>query len=138
MSNPTTRTFSRAAWDEAQALWAAGGFGAEWHDYRHEAAMRGMIYPPSVEGSEYWGDPAASQRALVYREIEDNPTRLHRAIAQGRSWGDVVAYCLRERDERAYESERAERYAASDPDAPTHRDAVQALAAIVRRIGDSI
>ena len=66
------RTFSSTHWQAALDAWTAGDFSDEWRPYRHEAAMRGMIYPPEGTRFDSWDDPEPSQRALLARPLECN------------------------------------------------------------------
>lgn len=103
------RTFSRSHWEAALEAWDAGKFSDEWKPYRHEAAMRGMIYPPEGSRFDSWEDDDPSERAMLIRAIRETPNLLHRAIAERKSWSGVVAYIVRERDEWRAEVTRHER-----------------------------
>src|SRR5512146_1944784 len=96
MSGPT---FSRSHWEAALQAWQDGEFSDEWKPWRHEAAMRGMIYPPEGTKWDSWEDDEPSQRAMLIRAIRETPSLLHTAIARSRSWYDVIAYIVRERDD---------------------------------------
>ncbi len=133
------RTFSRDHWNEAQDAWRDGDFSDEWKPYRHQAAMRGMIYPPEGTQWDSWDDDEPSQRAMLIRAIRNTPTLLHEAIEHSRAWGEVVAYIIRRRDEwsemastRQRDAERRKADLEADP-----KEATMALKAIVQRIADS-
>jgi hypothetical protein len=128
-----TRTFSRGAWEEAQAAWKDGKFSDEWKPYRHQAAMRGMIYPPEGTRFDSWDDDEPSQRAILIRAIRETPDLLATAIERSRTWGNIVAILLRARDDWREEVRRAEPLR----DGPDEREAVVALKAIIERIADS-
>lgn len=129
------RTFSRDHWNAAQDAWKAGAFSDEWKEYRHEAAMRGIIYPPDGTKWDSWDDDDPSERAMLIRAIRETPNLLHRAIADRKSWAGVVAYIVRERDDWRAEQVRAERYAVTDE--PDEREAVVVLKRIMERIRES-
>jgi hypothetical protein len=128
------KTYSRDAWEEAQRLWKEGQFSDEWKPYRHQAAMRGMLYPP--EGTQYdsWEDDEPSQRAMLIRAIRETPNLLSRAIEKSRNWSNVLAIILRERDEWRAELQRVSPIRDPEPDA---REATVALKAIIERIANS-
>lgn len=128
------RTYSRDQWNEAQGLWL--DFSDDWRPYRHQAAMRGMLYPPEGTRWDSWEDDEPSQRAMLYRAIRDTPKLLSEAIARAHSWGDVIAYILRRRDEWRDELDAKDREMARQL-APTRRSEVMSLKAIIQRIGDS-
>src|SRR5690242_12422423 len=94
------RTYSRDAFLEAKALWGAGEFGPEWLFYRQVAADRGFIYPPEGTRWDSWEDAEPSQRAMVYRAIQDTPKALTEVIRQSGSWSEVVRKLLAGRDSR--------------------------------------
>ena len=130
-----TRSFSRDSWNEAQAMWRAGDFSHEWRPFRHQAAMRGMLYPPEGTKWDSWEDDEPSQRAMLIRAIRETPSLLSEAIARSRTWGDVIAYILRRRDD--WRAEIAEHARIIDEDRPTHRQAVMSIAQILTRIEES-
>ena len=128
MTSPTKRrTFSREQWEAAQAAWTAGGFGDEWREWRHLAAMTaGIVAPPTGDRWDSWGDDVPSERALIVRAIRETPEALRAAIgAPGvRSWSSVIAILIRGRDgtmddverrERAWLAEKAPRRGAMTP-----------------------
>lgn len=130
-----TRTFSKTDWDAAQALWHDGEFSAEWKDFRHQAAMRGMIYPPEGTRWDSWEDEEPSQRAILIRAIRETPKLTAEAINHSQSWGSVIEYILRQRDAWRDDLNARERWV--DPDKPTERQAMQSIAEIFQRIADS-
>jgi len=130
------RTFSRDAWIEAQGLW--GDFPDEWKPWRHQAAMRGMLYPPEGTRWDSWDDDEPSQRAMMVRAMRETPRLLTKAISHSRSWGEVVAYVLSRRDEmRADLDDREREMARRRADEPDGQQAAASLKAIMERIGDS-
>ena len=130
-------TFSRTTWHEADAAWRDGEFGSEWRRYRELAASRGFLYPPMGSRHDSWEDQEPSQRAIVYRAIEDTPKLLERCIGSSRSWSEVVERLIAAvgewRDEIARrEAEDRRRREADDP---TRRQAAESLGDILRRVG---
>lgn len=130
------RTFSRDQWEDAQAQWL--DFSDDWKPFRHEAAMRGMLFPPDGTRFDSWDDDEPSQRAQLIRAIRETPKLLHQAIARSRTWFEVIAYVNARRDERRLEVDRDDwetaRHRASDV-GPV--ESAMALKAIVQRIADS-
>lgn len=132
------RTFSRDQWTEAQALWNDGHFSEEWKPFRHAAAMRGMLYPPAGDQFDSWEDDEPSQRAMLIRAIRETPSLLTAAIGHSKSWGEVVAYVLRRRDEWRDELAEHERDQTRHQDnVRDNRESTLSLKAILNRIGDS-
>jgi len=128
------RTYSRDAWNEAQDLWA--DFSTEWRNVRHQAAMRGILYPPSGTKWDSWEDENPSQRAILIRAIRETPKLLNACVARGSSWSEIIAALLRARDDWRDEIDEKDRRAATSrrEENPTHREAVQSIAAILDRI----
>jgi hypothetical protein len=131
------RSFSRSDWDASQAAWKDGEFSDEWKAVRHQAAMRGMIYPPEGTKWDSWEDDEPSQRAMLIRAIRESPSLLTVAVSRSRNWGEVVAYIIRRRDEWRDELNERERDAERRRDDPSPRQSVQSIKAILNRIGDS-
>ena len=133
------RTFSRGDWDAAQEAWRTGEFSDEWRTFRHEAAMRGMLYPPEGSKWDSWDEDNPSQRAQLIRSIRETPQLVHQAIARSRSWYEVVAFINRRRDEWREDRIREDELAArrSKADEASHPEAVATLGAILRRVDDS-
>lgn len=131
------RSFSRADWDAAQLAWL--DFSDEWREVRHQAAFRGMLYPPDGSRWDSWEDDEPSQRAMLIRAIRETPQLLSVAVSRSRSWFEVIAYVNGQRDEwregvnereRDGERRRGEMQ-------PTGREAAVSLKAILSRVGDS-
>jgi hypothetical protein len=127
------RTYSRSDWQSAQEAWA--GFSPEWRDARHQAAMRGILYPPSGTALDSWDDDNPSQRAILIRAIRETPALLSRCIARSKSWSEVIAKLTAARDDwragLALEDARRVR------DDPTHGEAVMSLGDILGRLDAS-
>ena len=128
------KTYSRSVWDDAQRSWAEGDYGPEWREVRHQAAMRGILYPPSGSRWDGWDADEPSQRALVYRAIVDTPAALRVAISRSSSWSQVLGRLLDERDDAAQDAAWQER---RERDEPTHIESAQALKAIIERMANS-
>jgi hypothetical protein len=127
------RTFSRAHWEASLETWDAGGFSHEWKPFRHQAAMRGIIYPPDGTRWDSWEDEDPSERAILVRAIRETPALLREAIARRDSWSGVVQYVVHRRD--AWRAELAEAQRDEpDPDLPDQREATIALKRILDRI----
>lgn len=132
------RTFSRSAFEEAQALWADGHFSDEWKPFRHQAAMRGMLYPPEGDRFDSWENDEPSQRAMLIRSIRETPKLTAVAISRSRSWGEVVAYIIKRRDDMREELDARERESARRrAGEPRPHEAVMSIKEIMQRIGDS-
>lgn len=101
-----TRTYSRADWNAAQDAWA--DFSSEWRDVRHQAGMRGILFPPSGTRWDSWDDDAPSQRAILIRAIRETPALLAKCVGRSRSWSEVIAQLVAGRDDIRYESHRRE------------------------------
>ena len=132
------RTYSKSAFDEARALWDSGHFSDEWKPYRHQAAMRGFIYPPEGTAFDSWDEDIPSQRAMLIRAIRETPRLLSAAIGRSQSWGEVVAFVIKRRDDMREElDERDRAIARSRADEQGPQEATDTIKAILNRIGDS-
>jgi hypothetical protein len=134
------RTFTRSDLEAAKQAWDDGGFSREWRDIRHRAAMGGLIYPPAGDAHDSWEDDSPSQRAILIRAIRETPRLLERCLTGAPSWSVVIERLLGKRDEWRADIDAKERHAATVEleERIPHREAVQSLGAIVRRIGDSL
>lgn len=133
------RTFSRSDWLAAQAAWDEGDFGYRWQALRRIAAERGYIYPPSGAVDDDREVESPSQRAIVWRALEDNPSRLEAIVRRSRSWSQVVdgIIGLEERlRQDADEDERVDAWQRRDD--PTHLEVVASLGSIMTRLRDSL
>lgn len=132
------RTYRREDFLEARRRWDEGGFGQAWAPYRKLAGEHGFIFPPEGSRWDSWEDAEPSQRAIVYRAIEDTPALLREAIARSRSWGQVVAALIRAIERLRDDADLAERDAAWERDhGPDPREATTAIKRILDRIGAS-
>lgn len=137
MSAYRQRTFSRADWQLAQDEWRDGGFGSEWRDVRHQAAMGGIIFPPSGTALDSWEDDHPSQRAIIIRAIRETPRLLERCIAGASSWSQVIDRLTRSRDEWRERQREFDIRRAADEDVPTGREAARSLKRILEVISES-
>lgn len=129
------RTYRPADLAESRRRWAEGEFGVEWQPYRRLAAERGFIFPPEGSRWDSWEDDEPSQRAIVYRAIEDMPRLLSEAIRTSRGWGQVVARLMRDLARIREDAGLAERDAEwARAGQPTRREALESYAEITRRM----
>ena len=127
------KTYSRSDWDAAQEAWR--DFSPEWRAVRHQAAMRGILFPPNGTRWDSWEDDSPSQRAMLIRAIRESPSLLERCIARSRSWSEVIGKLTSARDDWRYEqAERARHIVREDPD---HRQSMQSISAILQRIAEA-
>lgn len=133
------RTFSRDDWNAAQDAWKAGEFSDEWKAVRHQAALRGMIYPPEGTRFDSWGDDQPSQRAMLVRAIRESPTLLAAGVARSGTWGEVIRYVIARRDDWKEESEEKDRRAARHhlEERARSREGLMAVRDILQRVVDS-
>jgi hypothetical protein len=131
------KTYSRVDWEAALAEWELGKFSDEWKPFRHQAAMRGMIYPPIGTRWDSWEDEEPSQRAILVRAIRETPNLLSRCIAQSRSWSEVVGKLIAEIEELRDGAWRQTRQTERDRDEPDPREATVSLKHILERIAAS-
>lgn len=135
------RTFRSTDWRSAQQAWADGEFGYQWQKYRAIAAERGFIFPPAGTRHDDRDVESPSQRAIVWRAIEDNPTELERIVRRSSSWSQVVDGIIGLEARLREDADEADRIAAweraNDDDRVGHEDSVKALGAIMQRIDDS-
>lgn len=129
------RTFSRAAWQEAQAAWDAGEFSDEWPPFRELAARHGMLYPPAGTRWDSWEDDQPSQRAILVRAIRDTPTVLRACIERSSSWSQVIEMLIAAiGDERQRATTRDDEIAARRRERPGRIAAMESYAEIARRM----
>ena len=132
------RTYSRADWEASRAAWDDGEYGYRWQAIRRIAADRGFIYPPSGTKDDDREVESPSQRAIVWRALEDNPTELERIVRRSRSWHDVVDGIIGlEARLRVDADEETQVDDWEREQLPDHRESVMALSSIMKRIGDS-
>jgi len=131
-----TRTFSRDDFFRAKREWE--DFGSDWWPFKRLAADRGFIFPPTGTKHDDRDAESPSQRAIVWRAIEDQPTELRRIISRSWSWSQVVDQIIgletrlrMDADDRARDEEWDREHRAD------HRQSVMALKAIINRISDS-
>lgn len=130
------RTYRREDLVEARRRWAEGEFGEEWAPYRKLAAERGFIFPPDGSRWDSTEDDEPSQRAIVYRALEDTPALLRASIAASRSWGQVVGALMPAIRAMREDADLAERDAGWDREQrPSRREALETYGEISRRMG---
>lgn len=129
------RTYNRADWLASQQAWDDGEFGYRWQGIRRIAAERGFIYPPSGTRHDDREVESPSQRAIIWRALEDNPTELERIVRRSRSWSQVVDGIIGLEERLRLDLTEAEQVRSWQQDGePTHRESVMALGAILDRI----
>ncbi len=132
------RTFSRSDWETAQEAWL--DFSGEWREVRHQAAMRGMLYPPDGTRFDSWEDDSPSQRAMLIRAIRETPKLLAVAVSRSRTWGEVIKRLIGARDDWRAEMAEAERREARrrlDEEGPRRGPLVH-VGPVARNIADSV
>jgi len=67
-----------------------------------------MLFPPSGSAHDDYNTTRASQRAIVYQALVDTPRTLADAIRVSHTWGEVVAYILRDKLARREELAKKE------------------------------
>lgn len=131
-----TRTYSREDFFRAKEAWA--DFDYEWQSIRRLAADRGMLFPPTGDRHDDRDADNPSQRAIVYRALQDNPSELRKLVMRCRSWNGVVAGIIGLETRLRLDADDLERDTAFDRRAfPDHVESAQSLAAILRRLSDS-
>lgn len=129
------RTFDRPTFMAAKAAWEDGEFGWQWQPIRRLAAERGFIYPPSGTRHDDREVESPSQRAIVWRALEDNPTELLRIVRRSRSWSEVVDQIIGLESRLRVDLDDRDREVAWDKaDQADYRESVKSLAAILERI----
>ena len=130
------RTFSRADFEASREAWS--DYGPEWLFYRQLAADRGMIFPPSGSPLDSWEDPQPSQRAIIYRAIEDTPKALTEIIRSSHSWSQVVRKLMTDLERRRDDADLRERDAEwAKLDDPSPQEATRRVSDILTRIRES-
>lgn len=131
------RTYRREDYLAAKHAWQ--DFGPEWGQYRQLAAEQGMLYPPSGSGLDSPDDAEPSQRAIIYRALEDTPRALGQIIRASRSWSDVVRKLMADVDRRREDATITEAQAEWDRSFDmTPRESTQILGNILTRVRDSL
>lgn len=129
------RTFSAVDWKAAEQAWAEGEFGWQWGTIRRIARESGILYPPSGTRHDDRDAEQPSQRAIVWRALEDNPAELAAIVRRSSSWSGVVDRIIGMEARLRTDADYAERDEAwNRQDDPTHREAVTSLAGILERI----
>lgn len=132
------RTFDRDTYLRAQREWDEGRFGWRWAEVRRVAASRGYILPPRGTVHDDRDADPPSQRAIIFRALEENPTVTRNIIAKSSSWGEVVDRIIGLEKRLAEDADELGRDDAwRRKDEPTGRESTMAIKAILQRIGDS-
>jgi hypothetical protein len=127
------RTFNRTDWLASQEAWKS--FGWQWQRIREAAAAKGFIYPPLGTAHDDRDADNPSQRAIVWRALNDNPTALYAIVGRSRSWSDVVDAIFGLEARLREDAGLSEKDAAFDKDRePTERDSASTIASMVERI----
>lgn len=132
------RTYDRSTFMAARAAWEQGDYGWQWQAIRRIAAERGFIYPPSGTAHDDREAEKPSQRAVVWRALQDNPGRLEAIVRRARSWNEVVERVIGLEASLRTDADYAERDEQWDRrDNADHRESVRTLGQILQRIEDS-
>lgn len=133
------RTYDRATFTAADEAWRNGAYGPAWSPYRRLAAERGYLFPPSGSAADDRDTESPSQRAIVWRAIEDRPDELARIVARCRSWSEVVDRIIGMEARLRAEAGERELVGAweRDRDSATHTESVMALGSILGRLDAS-
>jgi hypothetical protein len=130
------RTYDRDTFLGAREAWA--DFGPEWAEVRRLSWDRGYPYPPAGTKHDDRDDENPSQRAIVYRALEDNPTELRRIVGRCRSWSAVVDQVIGLESRLREDADYADRESdAEREDRPTYGEAVTSLKAVLDRMASS-
>lgn len=133
------RTFDRDTFLRARAEWEQGNFGPAWEPFRRLAAERGFIFPPVGTPNDDRDDENPSQRAIVWRCLEDNPAELRRIIGRSSSWSAVVNAIIGLEDRLREDVRDGERDAEWEKaQQPTSREASAAIASTFERVAASL
>jgi hypothetical protein len=130
------RTFDRETYLRSEAEWKS--FGWEWQHLRRIAADQGFILPPNGTAHDDRDAENPSQRAIIYRAMQDNPKGLEAIVRRSRSWSEVVHGIIGLEARLAAEADELARNEAWERrDDPDHREAVMTLASILGRIDEA-
>jgi hypothetical protein len=127
-----TRTYSRADWDRAEALW--GDFSPEWDTVRKVARQHGILFPPSGTKWDSWEDDSPSQRAILIRAIRETPAALGIAIASSSTWTEVIERLIGQRDQMRAATRQAEQ---DEPPRPGRAALPETFRDVLRRAMDA-
>lgn len=132
------RTYSRDDWFRAKAEWQS--YGPRWAVIRREAAERGMIFPPSGTAHDDRNAAEPSQRSIVWRALEEQPTELLRIIRRSRSWSQVVDAIFGLEDRLREDAGLSEQNAAFDKaeERAQYRGRMESIGEIMGRWRDSV
>lgn len=131
------RTYDRATLQAAKEAWESGEYGWQWQRIRRIAAEQGFLYPPTGSRHDDRDSESPSQRAIIWRALEDNPRELEAIVRRASSWSGVVDRIIGLESRLRTDADYADRDREFDDDRPTHVQAAMSLAAILTRISDS-
>lgn len=132
------RTYSREDWQRADHAWCDFD-PLVWGTVRRLAAQHGMLFPPTGTVHDDREGPEPSQRAIVYRALEDNPAELLAIVRRSSSWNGVVDRIFGLEARLRTDADYTERDAGWERDGrPDEREAVASLGRIIARISDSV
>lgn len=127
------RTYSRADWIASAEAWA--DYGSRWDGIRRIAREVGILYPPTGSAHDDRDAESPSQRAIVWRALEDNPTELAAIIRRSRSWSGVVDRIIGMEQRLRSDADYRDRDSKWEKDtAADHREAAMSLGAILARL----
>lgn len=134
------KTYDRDTFVRARAAWDEGAFGPAWSELRRISWERGFPFPPAGTEWDSVEDAEPSQRAIVWHWLEDRPVETTATVARSWSWSQVVRALMGMAERVRDDVDLAEREDAWDRDhnRARPRDDTLALAAILRRLGDSV
>lgn len=131
------RTYSREHFEEARRSWL--GFGWKWQHIRRIAAERGFIYAPAGDASDDRDVESPSQRAILWRALEDNPTELERIVRRSSSWSQVIDQVIGMEGRLREEFGETERDIAwAKRELPDHIESAQTVGSILQRMKESV
>lgn len=129
------KTYSREVFLKARQAWIDGEFGREWTPLRIAAGERGFLYPPSGSPHDDRDAERPSQRAIIYRALQDNPRQTTAIVWRCSSWKEVVDRIIGLEERIRVQADEAEQDAEAERrEAPRHDEAVSSLKSILRDI----
>lgn len=132
------RTFDRDTFLRAKAMWDTGRFGWRWQAIRRIAATRGFIFPPNGTVHDDRDADPPSQRAIVYRALQENPSATEAIVRRSSSWGEVVDGIIGLEKRLGVDADDLERDTEwARKDEPNRRQSMLSIRDIVARIVDS-
>lgn len=133
------RTYTPDVFRAARRQWDEGAFSWQWNRIRAIAATKGYIYPPNGSVHDDRESPEPSQRAIIWRALEDNPRELERIVGRSSSWSQVVDLIIGLEARLAagvHERERDVEWERKND--PTPKEAATSLAGMFERVASSL